>query len=61
VDISSPAGPKSLPSRDNEADFRRVIHYPDHAVVRDWKLINQPGSGGFSEAKHIDPGPGDPG
>jgi len=26
----------------------------------DWKLINQLGSGGFSEPKHIEPGPGDP-
>lgn len=26
----------------------------------DWKLINQLGSGGFSEPKHLEPGPGDP-
>lgn len=26
----------------------------------DWKLINQLGSGGFSEPKYIEPGPGDP-
>ena len=26
----------------------------------DWKLINQLGSGGFSEPKRIEPGPGDP-
>jgi hypothetical protein len=26
----------------------------------DWKLINQLGSGGFSQPKTIEPGPGDP-
>ena len=26
----------------------------------DWKLINQLGSGGFSDPKRIEPGPGDP-
>ena len=31
-------------------------------VIRsgDWKLINRLGSGGFSDPKHIQPGPGDP-
>ena len=35
---------------------------PDMMMIRcrDWKLINQLGSGGFSKPKLIQPGPGDP-
>jgi len=74
IDVKIPdnAGPDSfnlLPVLTGEQPEERPIRGPvvmrsgsSHMLIRwgDWKLINRLGSGGFSDPKHIQPGPGDP-